>query len=397
MKKLLSILLAITVLLCTGLLPAYAIENKDDDRIDIGEIFGYYHTVTFVEGDNESTESFEDNKEIIYPTLTPQRDCDYVWSFSENEYSTVPALMPEEDITVYAYKFPYVGFENYPENYIDSSDALDISTDYAYNDDGTKSLKYSNLSATEKRENSIALGNIAAGTAYKISFKYYIPASLNASYYLDPFTGQADILAEENVLDYPHSRFAISQNTETGAWLDGAIYFTADENAINDFSYTYLWLKASEYNNNDTIYFDHITTEKMVTADFIISDKVVLHSTNGVLKDNVFTIYYASASELTAPTVLTSDGSPVMWADANGNIATEFVAGGVYTLKLDLKGDLNTDAAVDTTDLAILKRYLVEIDEEINFDNADINSNGKVDITDLAFLKLHLAGAIEQL
>lgn len=406
MKKLLSVLLATAILLCMGLLPAAAAENiedKDDSRLDIGEIFGYYQKVTFIDGDTESSEYFKRGTEITYPALTPVRGYDYVWSLSESEYSPAPSLIQEEDITVYSFKNPVVGFENYPEDYIDSSGTVNVSTDYSYNDGGSKSLKYSNIqSETAARNSSIALGTAVTGTSYKISFKYYVPTAVSTGYCIVPFTGAYAVDDEGNEtdgmrVDYTDSEFTVSNSTETGVWLDGDVYFTADEKATGSYNCIYLWINASEYNNGDSIYFDHITIEEMVTADFVISDNVNLTGTNGVLKDNVFTAYYSYGSAVTAPDVTSLDGTPVVWTDAQGNTVTEFVAGGVYSLKLDSKGDLNEDGAVSTLDLAIMKLYLVEAVDasEFNVDNADINLNGKVEIVDMAYLKLYLAGVLK--
>lgn len=406
MKKLLSILLATAILLFSGLLPVAAenIVDKDDSRLDIGEIFGYYYTVTFIDGEREITAEFERNTEIDYPAPTAVRGGDRVWSLSESEYSPVPTLMPEEDVTVYAYTLPYVGFENYPEITNIADSAAKVSDDYYYS--GEKSLKLNFQSSAEngEREHSIALGNVTTGNAYKISFKYYISSALNADYYIDPYTGFSDILSEGNEtdgmrVDYTNSRFTVTKDSATGQWLDGTVYFTADEKAIGDYNYVYLWLKASEYNSSDAIYFDNITTEEMVTADFTLISNVTVSSTNGVLNSNVFTAYYETDAEITPPVVTTADGTSVTWIDAEGNTVTSFVAGGVYYIKTDSKGDLNIDGAVSTLDLALIKLYLVEsIDaSEINVANADINANDKVDIVDMAYLKLYLAGIIENL
>ncbi len=406
MKKLFSILLAIAMLLCTGLLPASAstTENKDDSRLDIEDIFDYYHTVTFVDGENESVADLKTGEEIIYPELSFERGYDYVWSSSQDEYSQAPSLMPKEDITVYALKYDFVGFENYSGGeYIDSSNVVGVSSDYFYS--VSKSLKYQNLQGSnDNRQHSIALGKVTADTAYKISFKYYLPATVNAEYSIQPYTGNIDVLNTGNEtdgmrVDYTDSKFTINEDTPTGEWLDGTIYFTADEKAIGDYTYTYLWLKASESGNQDTIYFDHITTEQMVTANFVINDNVILNSTNGVLNDNVFTAYYPLGWVVTAPVVITLDGAPVLWNDEQGNKVTEFDVGGVYYIRLNSKGDLNADGAVSTMDLSLIKLYLVEaIDGDgINMENADINSNGKIDIIDMGVIKRYLAGVITEL
>ena len=58
-------------------------------------------------------------------------------------------------------------------------------------------------------------------------------------------------------------------------------------------------------------------------------------------------------------------------------------------------GDINDDATVDTSDLALMKLHLAgarTLDETGEL-AGDIDANGEVDTSDLALLKLHLAGA----
>ncbi|ODM27743.1 glycoside hydrolase [Clostridium sp. Bc-iso-3] len=60
------------------------------------------------------------------------------------------------------------------------------------------------------------------------------------------------------------------------------------------------------------------------------------------------------------------------------------------------KGDLNGDKKVNSTDLTILKRHLLEISKITGtaLDNADVNSDGKVNSTDLTVLKRYILGVI---
>ncbi|MBR2044056.1 MAG: dockerin type I repeat-containing protein [Clostridia bacterium] len=392
MKKLLSILLTIALLFSLCLtVSADTTDGKDDNRFDMGEIFGYYYEVTFVDGENRTEQEFERNTAITYPAITPVRGADKVWSAAADKYEAVPTTMPENDITVYAYSIPTVGFENYDKNVCgDSNGVIDISSDYV--NDGEKALKFSNVGANDDRLYSIALGQSTAATAYKISFKYYLPEALGANYYIDPFTADDSLNAAN---DFTDSRFTISQNSETGVWHSGNIYFTA-----TDSNYVYLWLKSSAYGNGDVIYFDSFVTEEMVTASFVLNNSVVCNSKNGVLRDNVFTAYYGLNDAITAPDVKTvNDSKDVLWVDSQGNTVTEFESGATYYIKADAKGDLNVDGAVTTTDLALIKLYIVEkIDaSSVSVTNADINLNGKADVIDMAYLKLYLAGIVENL
>lgn len=394
MKKLLSILLATAILFSFSLITVSAenVENKDDNRFDIGEIFGYSYLVTFNDNGNVTTGEFLHESEIIYPALSAVRGEDKVWSLSADEYLPVPQNMPNENISVYSYSFPYVGFESYDKTVCgDSLGVIDISSEYADGDNSKNSLKFSNIASAEDRKYSIALGEATTGTAYKISFKYYIPATLTANYYIDPFTADESI---NGANDFAVSRFTISENTEAGIWHSGNIYFTAENS-----NYVYLWLKASSYGNGNVIYFDNFVTTEMDTATFNTADNVIVGDFIGTISNNVITAYYEKGAEITAPVVTVSDGTAVFWVDTFGNDATEFVAGGVYSIKLNAKGDLNEDGAVSTTDLAIIKLFIVEAigESDINVANGDINGDGKVSVIDMAYLKLYLAGALNKL
>lgn len=54
-----------------------------------------------------------------------------------------------------------------------------------------------------------------------------------------------------------------------------------------------------------------------------------------------------------------------------------------------LKGDINSDGEVNSTDLQYAKRYLMRKigDGHINFENADMNNDGVIDSTDFSLLK----------
>ncbi len=393
MKKLFGVLLATVILLSSLLLPVYAenIEDTDDSRIDIGEIFGYTYKINFIDGENVTEEYFYENDTIIYPTLTASREYDNIWSLSEEEYIAPPVTMPKEEITVYSFKKPVISFENYPLIDFSDNSVVMISSDFALT--GEKSFKYQNAHTSNSPKNSMALGKVTHGTAYKINFKYYVNNTLTTNYSITPLTSDFDSI--ENYDEYSPSKFTVTPETKTGSWLDGTIYFTALDNYDN----LYLNITSEEFNLGDIIYFDDISIEEMITADFILPDGFEVNSTNGTLSGNTFTAYHQKNTSITAPEVLTSDGTPVVWIDEDGLVVTEFKANGIYRVKLDAKGDLNVDGAVTTLDLALMKLYLVEkIDlSQINAANGDIDSNGEVDLIDMAYLKLHLAGIIEKL
>ncbi len=58
-------------------------------------------------------------------------------------------------------------------------------------------------------------------------------------------------------------------------------------------------------------------------------------------------------------------------------------------------GDLNNDKQVDAIDFALLKKYLLNTEEEIEIKNADVNKDGEINAIDFANLKLYLLGTIK--
>ncbi|MDG5814153.1 dockerin type I repeat-containing protein [Chitinispirillales bacterium ANBcel5] len=60
-------------------------------------------------------------------------------------------------------------------------------------------------------------------------------------------------------------------------------------------------------------------------------------------------------------------------------------------------GDVNNDGVIDSNDLVILKRYLLEIPVAINLAAADLNGDGIVDSTDYVILKRYILEQIPSL
>ncbi len=404
MKKLVGVLLATVILLSSLLLPVYAEEaNLDDSRINVGDILGYTYKLTFVDGENVTEKYYFENDEIIYSKPIASREYDSAWSLSEDEYIAPHLSMPKENVTVYAFQNPVIGFENYPSiPYADESGVVKVSSEFAFS--GNNSFKYQNTHSSNSREHSMALGKAANCAAYKISFKYYVSQKLNTEHILTPYTGNSNLLedgTDENgkLVTYENSIFKISTDTVTNTWLDGEIYFTASQFTFGDFDNIYLLFSSETVNTGDSIYFDNVTIEEMVTADFILPVGFTTNNKNGTFSKNTFTAYFSKNATMTAPEVLTSDGTPVIWIDEDGLVVNEFKVDGIYRIKLDAKGDLNVDGAVTALDLALLKLYLVEkVDlSAINATNGDIDSNGLVNAVDLAYVKLYLAGIINKL
>ena len=70
MKKIFGVLLATAILISSLILPVYAetIEDKDDSRLDIGEILGYSYTVFFNDGESITEKEYFEDESIEYPT-----------------------------------------------------------------------------------------------------------------------------------------------------------------------------------------------------------------------------------------------------------------------------------------------------------------------------------------
>lgn len=60
-------------------------------------------------------------------------------------------------------------------------------------------------------------------------------------------------------------------------------------------------------------------------------------------------------------------------------------------------GDLDKNGSVDSTDLAMLKRYVVGVNIQIQKESADLNIDGDVNSTDLAVFKRYLLGSIKNI
>lgn len=70
------------------------------------------------------------------------------------------------------------------------------------------------------------------------------------------------------------------------------------------------------------------------------------------------------------------------------------------TTQPNIKGDLNGDGSIDSTDFAILKRYILRIIDTFPIPNgeiaADLNNDGEIDSTDFALLKRRILGIINK-
>ncbi len=396
-------------------------------------------TVKFVNADgSETSATVEVGAAISYPKLTANRSKDVVWSLSADEYVAAPKVT-EEAITVYAIENDVIGFENYASaDYIKNTLNLQVSEDYAAS--GEKSLKYENLGYSyssaqpadwetnwikyyqivdgeivqlegeaapewaantylEHRGNSnteqaIALWQLDGNKSYKVSFKYYIPEALAGDIEIYPYTNGSNIWWTQTdgngrgKIDYKSAAMTLGADAQTGEWVEGAIYFTSTAIPSYDLLYVKVGTTAEE---KVIVYFDDFAVEEVGVVTFEIPEGAILEA-GGVLEGNIVTVYVEEGAAVVAPLVIDAEGNPIdVWYDENGNEVTEFVAGGAYSYQSFIYGDCNSDGAIDTTDLAVLKLNLAG-DGEAG-PGADCNGDGAVDTTDLAALKLFLAGA----
>lgn len=124
------------------------------------------------------------------------------------------------------------------------------------------------------------------------------------------------------------------------------------------------------------------------------ADETLKNATLTLEKGTYNVKYLTAFDELVAPE---KEGYEFIgWADAEGNIVTEFVAGATLTAvyeqiglpEEDLPFDVSGDGAIDGTDLVeVMKKLLLSIVDEM----FDVNTDGHSDIRDLVALKNKLA------
>ncbi|MBE6728619.1 MAG: hypothetical protein E7568_00105 [Ruminococcaceae bacterium] len=272
-------------------------------------------SVTFVNGGSSSSKVFVSGSNIEYPTLTANRNGDYVWSLSNEEYIPAPAKMPLESITVYAMQRNIIGFENYKYcDYTDISNRIEVSSEKAYI--GDKSLRYQNVEyklseevtggkpfsfdgsyykyfytynestgqyaivpegtaptwqsgkyyikrPADALEHSIELWKLESNKNYRVSFKYYFDESSQCSLKLKPFSSASSNIWGTTVF-YGDGNITLNK-PETAGWQEGELYFsTGNLSSATE----YLYLQLVNAANNDTtpitVYFDEFKLEEKV-------------------------------------------------------------------------------------------------------------------------------------
>ncbi len=295
-------------------------------EVDHIEIKSFDGAITYVEDGKEKAVNAFVGDEIIYPDLKATNNGDAVWSLSEDEYVAPPTVF-EESFKVYAIVLPTVGFENhFVADYLKYSMNLTVSDEKVY--EGKKAMKYENFGFTikgtvpsdwetnwtkyylinddgtltqlagetapefvpnkyaEKRgsgpyEHSIALWNLPGDKYYKITFKYFVPATLNNSIKMTPLTGTTNIWGQEFRVVYNNSAYVINSDAKTGEWLEGTIILKSTAAEKADFLYLHVATTAAAP-NADTVYFDNFEYEEL-------EDAGTVEYVNG---EEVKTVYY---------------------------------------------------------------------------------------------------------
>jgi len=378
-------------------------------------------SVTFVNGETQTTVMGIKGDEIKYPALSANINYDHVWSLSADEYVPVPENF-DGSVTVYAYKSAVIGFENYASHPYGSGVNISVSDEKAYS--GNKSFRYEDVDYTavtaaaankvvgegenatiawldpnnqyywkgcytydeennawvkvtgdeapefeegkyyrdrnNQKDHGMALWKIEKNKAYKVTYKYFvenITADINVTAVV---SGNSNIWTPSAIYA---GKAVISKDSAVGEWTDAEIYVN------NASAYTELYMLFSNpaVASGDVVYFDDFAIEEVKVVSFVIPEGFVAEVYEGTLKDGVITAYYGIDEEINAPVVVDADGNIVeTWIDADGKIVTEFVSSGVYTAYVApafIYGDCDDNGKIDTTDLAVLKLNLAGLGE----------------------------------
>lgn len=130
--------------------------------------------------------------------------------------------------------------------------------------------------------------------------------------------------------------------------------------------------------------------DSMGLPDFSITANTPLY---GVFKKGDTKTYVAYNSSSVTKNVVFSDGKVV-------SVPPKSFAVSDGTSLEGLAGDLNGDGSIDSTDLTLMKRYLLKIVIDLPVEDdlkaADVNGDGSVNSTDLTLLKRFILGIIRE-
>ena len=203
------------------------------------------------------------------------------------------------------------------------------------------------------------------------------------------------------------NNWSVSYNNETGKiLLDNSNFITTDSDLCTitfklksdlEIENTEIKITSPQTSNNqiDIIGTDGAVTiyVKQLTSDIYEIDEsntitgVPPNSSVDEIKENL-----NGGGELV---ILDKDGNQITSEEVGTGSTVKTESGEEYTIIV--KGDINGDGKVTTTDLSQLKLHVVEstLLKDPYLKAGDINSDGNVSITDVAQLKLAIVGSIE--
>lgn len=203
------------------------------------------------------------------------------------------------------------------------------------------------------------------------------------------------------------NNWSVSYNNETGKiLLDNSNFITTDSDLCTitfklksdlEIENTEIKITSPQTSNNqiDIIGTDGAVTiyVKQLTSDIYEIDEsntitgVPPNSSVDEIKENL-----NGGGELV---ILDKDGNQITSGEVGTGSTVKTESGEEYTIIV--KGDINGDGKVTTTDLSQLKLHVVEATllKDPYLKAGDINSDGNVSITDVAQLKLAIVGSIE--
>ncbi len=232
--------------------------------------------------------------------------------------------------------------------------------------------------------NSVAVAGIKKAekkATYLVSFKYFAPAGTNAK------ISAGTVEFDGNQTPTVYDDFAVKVSAASGGWKEATVAYT--ENAAKTGNIVTALFVTPLGNNESTVYIDDVTVTKVAdTEGFVIYDSM---SHDGTATYN----YGAKQTALKKPTAVL-DGYKLNGWYTNENCTTLF-AGTVITGKTKVyigvskkttavAGDINADGALNSSDYAVLKKYVLGIMTSVS-SAADMNQDGKVNAVDLALMR----------
>ena len=203
------------------------------------------------------------------------------------------------------------------------------------------------------------------------------------------------------------NNWSVSFNKESGKiLLDNPNFITTDSDLCTitlklkpdlDIENTQIKIKSPLTSNNQidiagtdgavTIYVKQLSSDKYEIDENNTITGITPNTSADEIKDNLI-----GGGELV---ILDKDGNTITSGSVGTGSTVKTESGEEYTVVV--KGDVNGDGQITTTDLSRLKLHVVETTllQDPYLKAGDINSDGNVSITDLSQLKLVLVGSME--